>query len=204
VPLEPYDRVMPADREQCRRALVALLRLAYSGELAAVFAYRGHARSVSDRGERECIARIEREELHHRRLVGEMIAELGSAPSRVREVRAWTIGRALGLLCHLGGWFAPMYGAGRLESRNIREYETAARLARDAGHGSFVDCLLTMAEVEWEHERYFRERAAGHRLSRLFRLWPQPPPKESIRASVARESGATRAAPDAFVAALRA
>jgi hypothetical protein len=61
-----------------------------------------------------------------------------------------------------------------------------------------------MAEVEWEHERYFREKAAGHRLSRVFQLWPQPPPKESIRASFARESAATRAAPDELVAALRA
>ena len=64
------------------------------------------------------------------------------------------------------GWFAPMYGAGRLESRNIREYETAARYARDCGREEFIDCLLTMAEVEWEHEYYFRSRVLVHSFGR--------------------------------------
>jgi mannosidase alpha-like ER degradation enhancer 2 len=58
-----------------------------------------------------------------------------------REVRAAIIGRVLGVLCHVTGWVAPMYGAGRLESRNIREYETAARYARDCGRDDLVDCL---------------------------------------------------------------
>jgi hypothetical protein len=62
----------------------------------------------------------------------------------------------LGLMCHISGWFAPMYGAGRLESRNIVEYETAARHALACGREDLIDCLLTMAEVEWEHEHYFR------------------------------------------------
>lgn len=78
-----------------------------------------------------------------------------------------------------------MYGAGRLESRNIREYETAARYARDSAHDEFVDCLLTMAEVEWEHEKYFRSRVLLHGFGRRLSLWPQPPPREAIRRSFA-------------------
>ena len=73
------------------------------------------------------------------------------------------------------------YGAGRLESRNIVEYETAARYARDCGRSDLIDCLLTMAEVEWEHERYFRSCVLRHRWSKRFTIWPEPPPKESIR-----------------------
>lgn len=46
-----------------------------------------------------------------------------------------------------------------------------------------IDCLLTMAEVEWEHEKYFRERIVGHRLLRVLPLWEAPPPKEAIRAN---------------------
>jgi len=76
----------------------------------------------------------------------------------------------------------PMYGAGRLESHNIREYEDAARYALASGHARFLDCLLSMAEVEWEHEAYFRSKVSGHRLTRFCPLWTQPPPKESIRA----------------------
>jgi len=81
-----------------------------------------------------------------------------------------------------------MYGAGRLESRNIREYETAARFARDCGCEEFTDCLLTMAEVEWEHETYFRSRVLAHSLGRRLSLWPPPPPKETIRESFKKES----------------
>ena len=174
-------RATTASADASLAALIALLRLAYSGELAAAHAYHGHARSVSDPGERRRIAEIEREELHHRELVGRMLAELGARPSRGRELRAALIGRVLGLLCHVSGWLAPMYGAGRLESRNIREYEAAARFARDCGHEPWVDCLLTMAEFEWEHERYFRKHVLSHRLGRRLPIWPEPPPKETIR-----------------------
>ena len=165
-----------------RAALVALLQLAFSGELAAAHAYRGHARSVADAEERRRIEEIEREEWHHRELVGRMLAELGAGPSRARERRAAVIGRVLGALCHVSGYLVPMYGAGRLESRNVREYEHAAELARAAGREEWLDCLLTMAEVEWEHERYFRERVRTRALGRRLTLWPAPPPKASIRA----------------------
>ena len=168
--------------------LIALLRLAYSAERAAAYAYRGHWHSVVDEDERNRIEQIENEEWHHRKLVGEMLESLGAQPSRQREIRALIIGRALGFLCHVMGWLAPMYGAGRLESRNIGEYETAARGARDCGREDLTGSLLTMAEVEWEHEYYFRSRVLLHPLGRRLSLWPMPPPKESIRESFARES----------------
>ncbi len=164
--------------------LIELLRLAYSAELAAAYAYRGHWHSVADQAERDRILQIENEEWHHRRLVGEMLGKLGTHPSRTREWRAAIVGRVLGSLCHFTGWLAPMYGAGRLESRNIREYETAARYARAAGHDEFVDCLLTMAEVEWEHEEYFHSRILLHRFAKRLSLWSQPPPRETIRQSL--------------------
>lgn len=177
---------MQADKS--KQDLIALLQLAYSAERAAALAYRGHWRSVRDTDERARIKQIEDEEWHHRELVGEMIEKLGARPRRQREVRSLLIGRTLGFLCHLMGWFAPMYGAGRLESRNVREYETAARYAHACGHDEFTDCLLTMAEVEWEHEYYFRSRVLLHSFGRRLTLWPAPPPKKTIRESFARES----------------
>jgi len=170
-----------SEREYVNQQLIAILRLAYSGEKAAAYAYRGHWKSVSDASEREQIRAIENDEWHHRRLVGEMLCALEAAPAGSREIRATIIGRTLGFLCHLIGWLAPMYGAGRLESRNVSEYETAAAYARDSGHSEFVDCLLMMAEVEWEHEAYFRGRVQSHRWGRRLRLWPPPPAKETIR-----------------------
>jgi len=161
--------------------LITILQLAYSGELAAAYAYRGHWQSLRNAEERARVKTIEEEEWHHRRLVGEMLQDLGAEPMKRRELRATLVGRVLGLLCHVSGWFVPMYGAGRLESRNIVEYETAAGHARDCGREDLIDCLLTMAEVEWEHERYFRSCVLRHRWSKRFSVWPEPPPKETIR-----------------------
>jgi rubrerythrin len=171
-----------------RQKLIGILQLAYSGELAAAYAYRGHWKSVSDVAERTAIRNIEEDEWRHRQLVGDMLAKLQAGPDNFRETRATVIGRTLGVLCHVTGWLLPMYGAGKLESRNVREYETAARHARDCGCLEFIDCLMEMAEVEWEHELYFRARVVSHRLGRRLPLWPRPPAKESIRMSYESES----------------
>jgi rubrerythrin len=162
--------------------------MAYSGERAAGYAYRGHWHSVRDSEERARIKQIEDEEWHHRKLVGEMLESLGAGPNKIREIRATLVGRVLGLMCHFSGWFAPMYGAGRLESRNIVEYETAAHHALACGRADLIDCLLTMAEVEWEHEHYFRLKVLSHRLGRILPIWPEPPVKENIRLSFEQES----------------
>lgn len=173
------------DQQHSRQLLIEILQLAYSGELAAAYAYRGHWKSVSDPAERARIEQVEIEEWHHRDLIAGMMKQLNVRPNPSRERRALIVGRGLGFLCHVMGWLAPMYGAGRLESRNIVEYETAARYAQDAGHEEFVECLLNMAEVEWEHENYFRSRVLVHRLGRRLPIWPEPPPKDQIRTSFA-------------------
>ena len=121
--------MMPEREEQNLQNLKTLLQLAYSAELAAAYAYHGHWRSVTSADEKARIQQIENEELHHRLLVGEMLMQLDTRPSKAREIWSAFLGRALGLFCNLGGWLVPMYGAGRLESRNIREYERAARYA---------------------------------------------------------------------------
>ena len=169
------------------KKLIAILQLAYSGEMAAAYAYRGHWRSVTRKNERVRIEQIEKDEWHHRELIGEMLQSLGAQPSRIRETRARLIGRTLALLCHFTGWLLPMYGAGRLESGNIREYETAARYAKAAGHDNLVNCLLTMAEVEWDHEKYFRSCVLLHFVGRRLPIWPEPPPKETIRTTFSCE-----------------
>jgi demethoxyubiquinone hydroxylase (CLK1/Coq7/Cat5 family) len=152
-----------------RRQLVGLLRGAYSGELAAAYAYRGHWKSVERHAERERIRQIEDEEWVHRERVGAMLCALSAAPARTREARMWLIGRALGFGCHLIGWFLPMYFAGRLESMNVREYETAAFHARNLGLFEFAADLQHMATVEGEHEIFFRQMVTRHRWLPLMR-----------------------------------
>ncbi len=172
---------MASPQDRSRVALIRVLQAAYSGELAAGFAYAGHWRSVTNPAERDRIKSIEAEEWHHRELVGGILAKLGAGPNRIRELVFRIIGRMLGPLCSVSGWLAPMYGAGLLESRNIVEYEVAARLAGESGHVEHVECLLEMAEVEWEHELYFRERLLSHRLCRFIPMWTVPAPKSQIR-----------------------
>jgi len=171
------------DRATAKTALITLLKKAYSGELAAAYAYTGHAKSVRDAVEMQEIETIRAQEIEHRERVGEMLAELGSAPSRLREIMLTIVGRSISILCYIGGWFVPMYGAGKLERQNIVEYEHAARHALDAGYLHFIDDLLTMAEVEWDHELYFRNKAASHVLWNVFPKWSPPPPRVAIRKS---------------------
>jgi len=147
-----------------REDMVRILQGAYSGELAAGLAYRGHWKSVSRADERAAIQKIEREEAVHRQRVGEILSSLGARPLKFREVKMWIIGRAIGLSCHALGRFLPMYFAGRLESGNVVEYEDAASHARALGLGEFEIDLLVMARVEKEHELFFLRMVAGHRL----------------------------------------
>ncbi len=166
------------DRQTNLVKLVRLLRLAYSGELAAAYAYQGHAHSLGKLEEREHIRQIEQEEWLHRQQVGAMLEKLGTGPSRWREIKYWLIGHLVGVGCHLCGWFIAMYGAGKLERKNVMEYVHAAHYAAHSGHNEFVTDLLEMAKTEWEHEKYFRQKIIAHRWSNFFKVWKALTPEE--------------------------
>jgi hypothetical protein len=151
-----------------RSNLIRILQHAYSGEVAAAYAYRGHWRSLGASPEKERIKQIEAEEWDHRRRVGEWLEKLDATPRATREKVFWTIGKVLGHSCFISGWFMPMYFAGRLESGNSVEYEDAAVFAEELGMHDCVADLLDMARVEVEHE-VFRETVAGHWLLPMMR-----------------------------------
>jgi demethoxyubiquinone hydroxylase (CLK1/Coq7/Cat5 family) len=157
-----------------KNQLIQLLRKAYSGELAAALAYRGHWNSLSGHEDRERIKQIEFEEWMHRKLVGKILQSFRTPPDPVREVKGFLLGRLLGFGCGLLGWFAPMYLAGFLESKNIVEYTDAAQLAVECGHPEILECLYEMAKTEWQHEQFFRSKVLSHRFSRWIPIWPVP------------------------------
>ena len=68
------------DPEHHRSHLIQILQSAYSGELAAGFAYRGHWKSLKKTGERAAVQKIENEEWVHRKRVGEMLESLAASP----------------------------------------------------------------------------------------------------------------------------
>ena len=186
--------------------LTAILQRACSGERAAALAFRGYWKCLANGEELERIRAIEEDEWRHREEVGRMLGVLGAAPESFREMRALVVGRTLGMLCHVSGYLAPMFGAGLLESHNVREYEAAARLSFHGGRFEWVECLLTMAEVEWDHEQFFRGCVVRHWIGRRLALWKSPPPREHIRASFALECAAdpNDGAEDAFQAEVNA
>ena len=171
------------EKKEAQEKLIHILRHACSGELAAALAYNGHWKSLKNETERAEVKKIEEDELHHRARLKEMLSELGAEPDKKLERKLRRIGKTISLLCHIGGWFIPMYGAGRLENPNIKEYEDAARYAHLSGNLGLVEELLTWAEIDWDHEKYFREKAETHFLRHIFRIWDPPPPRENIRAS---------------------
>jgi rubrerythrin len=159
--------------------LVDVLRRAHAGELAAALAYLGHARSLEDPREAAEVLTIACEELEHRRSVFRMLDDVGASPGKLRETLFLILGEGLGRLCRVSGWLAPMFGAGWLEAGNIQEYEEAAGIAIAAGRPELAPELLRMAEVEWEHERYFRSKVMASRVGPWL-VWPVPAPKDSI------------------------
>lgn len=171
--------------EEARNHFILSLQMAYSGELGAAWAYIGHRNALRrprHADDRALIARILRDEVRHRKQILVMLEALGAQPDPRRERKMTRVGRTIACFCRVGGWFMPMYGAARLEKDNIVEYEIAAQLAWRAELSSYVDELLELAEVEWDHELWLRERAASHWMWKVIPSWEPPPPRDTIRA----------------------
>lgn len=139
--------------------------------MTAALAYHGHWTSLQDEQEIAEIRQIEAEEWHHRRRLGAMLAGLGARPDLLLEVRMAILGTIICLGCLMVGWFIPMYFAGRLESRNDREYEEAAALAEALGMDALREELKAFAQLERDHEAYFLGKVAGHPALPFWRRW---------------------------------
>ncbi|MBL8193083.1 MAG: ferritin-like domain-containing protein [Blastocatellia bacterium] len=157
--------------------LVEILLNAYSGELAAALAYKGHWKSLKNSVEIAKIQQIENEEWKHRHNVGLMLIYFGEKPNKFKEVKCWFIGTVIGIGCHLIGWFLPMYFAGKLESNNTMEYENAAKYAHDLNLIDFENELILMSVVEKEHELFFLHTVSNHKylpiMKKIFH-WGSP------------------------------
>jgi rubrerythrin len=148
--------------------LVNLLKMAYSAEKAAAFAYIGHAGSVSDYEEKIAIKQIEEEERNHRMEVLQIMNHYDINPSRFYEFKFHFIGRLISISCYIIGWFMPYYFAGRLESGNVCEYFRMMHYFHELGIYEHNQVLYEMGIKEKEHEIYFLEKIKNKKLLPIF------------------------------------
>lgn len=148
--------------------LVKLLRLAYSAEKAAAFAYIGHAGSVKDPNQKAAIRQIELDEWSHRQTVLSIMQQHGISVSWYNEVKYHLIGKIISCSCYIIGWFMPYYFAGRLESGNVCEYFVMMHYFNDLSITEHDAVLHEMAMKEKQHEVYFRKALENDPLLPLF------------------------------------
>lgn len=149
-------------------ALVDLLKMAYSAEKAAAFAYQGHAASVKNREAKIAIRQIEMDEWKHREEVLAIMKQYEVPVSRFYEIRFHAIGKIISYSCHVIGWFMPFYFAGRLESGNVCEYFRMKQYFNSLGITKHDNVLYEMGIKEKEHEVYFLEQIKTSKLLPIF------------------------------------
>lgn len=149
-------------------ALNDLLKMAYSAEKAAAFAYQGHAGSVKSQDEKKAIRQIEEDEWNHRREVFQLMQQYNVPVSKFYEFRFHVIGKIISGSCYVIGWFMPFYFAGRLESGNVCEYFRMKQYFNSLGITEHDKLLYEMGIKEKEHEVYFLEQIKTSRLLPFF------------------------------------
>jgi hypothetical protein len=148
--------------------LVDLLKMAYSAEKAAAFAYQGHAGAVKKQEEKTAIRQIEEDEWNHRREVLGLMQQYNVPVSKYYEFRFHVVGKIISGSCYVIGWFMPFYFAGRLESGNVCEYFRMKQYFNSLGITEHDKLLYEMGIKEKEHEVYFLEQIKTNKLLPFF------------------------------------
>jgi hypothetical protein len=150
------------------KVLVKSLRMAYSAERAASFAYQGHAGAVKDPQEKIAIRQIELDEWNHRKEVLAIMREYNIPVSKRYEIRFYVVGKVISASCYVIGWFMPFYFAGRLESGNVCEYFKMMQYFHELGITKHNEVLYEMGIREKEHEVYFLGKIKNKKLLPFF------------------------------------
>ena len=156
------------------KALVDLLRMAYSAEKAAAFAYQGHVASVKSELEKTAIKQIEINEWNQRHEVLTIMNQYGIEPSCYYEIRFHIVGKLISTGCYVIGWFMPFYSVGHLESSNVCKYFRMIHFFHELEIREHDQTLYEMGVKEKEHEDYFYTQLKGHKMLPLFErlfLW---------------------------------
>ncbi|MGZ3865660.1 MAG: hypothetical protein ACXVC6_03715 [Bacteroidia bacterium] len=149
-------------------ALEDLLKMAYSAEKAAAFAYQGHAASLKTEQEKKAVKQIEEDEWGHRHEVLQIMNLYNVPISKYYETRFHIIGKIISGSCFVIGRFMPFYFAGRLESGNVCEYFRMKQYFNSLGIHEHDKILYDMGIKEKEHEVYFLEKVKNDKWLPFF------------------------------------
>ena len=138
-------------------ALINSLRLAYSAEKAAAYAYVGHARSLKNPDEKVAVHQIEKDEWEHRENVLDIMKKYVIPVSKYYEFKYGITGRLISFSCYFIGRFMPYFFAGKLESGNVCEYFKMMKDFHSIGITEHDEVLHEMGIKEKEHEVFFLE-----------------------------------------------
>lgn len=131
------------------------LRVAYSTEIGAASAYRGHAKSTRDPAVAAHIAQIEQDERGHRAALGALLKRFKVRPIYPLELFFWCVGNIIGLGCFVWGEWASAFGAAQFEFGGIGDYRRAARAARAVGEEALAVQMDTYQQQEADHRAFF-------------------------------------------------
>lgn len=145
-----------------------LIKMAFSAEKAAAFAYQGHADSVSRKEEKTMIHQIEIDEWNHRAEMRKLMIIYDLNPSTWYEWRFHIIGKIISYSCYIIGWFMPFYFAGRLESGNVCEYFRMKQYFNELGITEHDEMLYELGMKEKEHEIYFYQQISSSPMLPIF------------------------------------
>lgn len=131
------------------------LKVAYSTELGASTAYRGHAAATADPDVAAQIRQILDDELHHRKTLGDLLTEFDAVPYTFLEWLFWCVGNVISVGCHLWGEWASAFGAAQFEFGGAGDYVRAAKAARAVGREDLAVLLDEFQAQETAHRAFF-------------------------------------------------
>ncbi len=135
------------------------LRIAYSTEIGAATAYRGHAAATREPVVAALVRSIEQDERHHRAELGELLERYDARPFVWLDHLYTFIGTCVGWGCHFWGPWASAFGAAQFEFGGIADYRRAARAARAIGNPDLVAKLESFQAQEAAHRAFFLDLA---------------------------------------------
>jgi demethoxyubiquinone hydroxylase (CLK1/Coq7/Cat5 family) len=131
------------------------LKVAYSTEIGAATAYRGHSAATKDPDVAAHIAFIEAEEHRHRARVGEMMDAFDARPFLPLEWVFTVVGTVIGFGCRVWGEWASAFGAAQFEFGGMGDYRRAAKAARSIDREDLAVELDHMEQDEADHRAFF-------------------------------------------------